>query len=126
MKRLWIGIGLLAAIMILGSWTSQRMADIHTAISDNLHQSAQAAQAGQWNKADELARSSQTQWQESWDFSAILADHTQLDEIDGMFAQAEVYRQSRDSLAYAAVCARLATSIDTLQEAHQLSWRNFL
>ena len=126
MKRLWIGIGLLAAIIIFGFWTSRRLENKLTAINDHLLQSIRAAQSEQWNTADELEQSAQTQWQEMWDFCAILADHTLLDEIDGLFAQAEIYRQSRDSLAYAAVCARLATSIDTLQEAHQLSWRNFL
>ena len=48
MKRLWIGIGLLAAIVIAGFWTSSRMEDIHTGISDKLTDSAEAAQAARW------------------------------------------------------------------------------
>ena len=126
MKRLWIGIGLLAAILALGFWTSDRMARCHTAISNTLTQSAQAARAGQWDRADELWQSAQAKWQKNWDFSAILADHTVLDEIDGLFAQAQVYRQNRDATAYAATCARLATAIDALQEGHSLSWQNLL
>ena len=126
MKRLWIGIGLLAAIIILGFWTSCRMEDIHTSISSDLRRAAQAAQSEQWDTADRLGQATQAQWQESWDFSAILADHTLLDEIDGLFAQAEVYRKNRDAVRYAAFCARLSTAIDALQEAHRLSWRNLL
>jgi hypothetical protein len=126
MKRLWIGIGLLAAIVIAGFWTSSRMEDIHTDISDKLTDSAEAAQAGRWGQADTLARQAEDAWQGSWDLSAALSDHTVLDEIDGLLAQAKIYRQNRDDVAYAAVCARLATAIEALQEAHSLNWRNIL
>lgn len=126
MKRLWIGIGLLAAIVIAGFWTSSRMEDIHTDISDKLTDSAEAAQAGRWVQADTLARQAEDAWQGSWNLSAALSDHTVLDEIDGLLAQAKIYRQNRDDVAYAAVCARLATAIEALQEAHSLNWRNIL
>lgn len=126
MKRLWIGIGLLVAIVILSFWTSARMETVHTGISDGLKQAAQAARDGQWDRADELGQSAQDRWQESWGLSATLADHTVLDEIDGLFAQSQVYRQDRDSTRYAAVCVRLAAAIDALQEGHSLTWQNLL
>lgn len=126
MKRLWIGIGLLAAILVLGLWTSWRMEDIHTDIVDTLMDSAQAAQAGQWERADALAGQAREGWQRGWSFSAALADHTLLDEIDGLLAQGEVYRKNRDAVAYGAVCARMASAVDALQEAHKLRWRNLL
>ena len=126
MKRLWIGIGLLAAILIAGFWTSSRMEQIHTGISDKLTASAQAAQMGRWDHADILAQDAEDAWQHSWNLSAALSDHTVLDEIDGLLAQAKIYRQNRENVAYAAVCARLTTAIEALQEAHSLNWRNLL
>lgn len=126
MKRLWIGIALLAGVWIVGLWTSARMEDIHTSISDDLTNAAEAAQREQWEQADELAQKAEESWQDRWNFSAALADHTVLDEIDGFFAQAEVYRESRDGVAYAAICARLSKAIEALQEAHRLTWWNLL
>ena len=126
MKRLWIGIGLLAAIMIAGFWTSSRMADIHIATSDILKDSVREAQAGQWEQVDRLAEKAQSCWKKSWNFSATMADHTVLDEIDGLFAQADIYRKNRTDVEYAATCAQLATAIEALQESHRLSWWNLL
>lgn len=126
MKRLWIGVGLLAGILILGFWSASAMNDIHTDISQQLTESAQAAQSSHWDRADGLAQQAHENWEDHWQFSAALADHTVLDEIDGLFAQAQVYRHSRDALQYAAVCAQLAKSIDALQEGHRLTWWNLL
>lgn len=126
MKRLWIGLGLLAAILVAGLWTSAELGRIHTGIAEDLTHSAKAAQSGQWEQADTLWENGFSQWQERWHFSAALADHTVLDEIDGLFAQAKIYRERRDGLSYAALCARLSTAIDALQEGHQFSWWNLL
>lgn len=126
MKRFWIGLGLLLGILAVGLWTTGEMGRIHTAISVSLMRSVQAAQAGQWSEADEFAANAAEGWEDSWHFSAALADHTVLDEIDGLFAQTEVYRKNRNAVAYAASCARLARYIDALQEGHKLSWWNLL
>lgn len=126
MKRLWIGVGLLVGIVLVGLWTTEKLNRIHTAISEDLLQSAQAAQAGKWADADSAAEDATQGWQESWHFSATLADHTVLDEIDGLFAQSEVYRKNRSTVDYAATCARLAQRIQALQEGHRLSWWNLL
>lgn len=126
MKRLWIGIGLLMTILVLGLWTSAWMSQTHTAISEDLTSSAQAAQSGQWDRADAFAQDAGESWHDNWHFSAALADHTVLDGIDGLFAQAEVYRKNRDAVSYAAVCAQLAQAIDALHEGHRLSWWNLL
>jgi hypothetical protein len=125
-KRLWIGIGLLAGILIAGLWTSAKLGEIHTAISDTLTAAAEAAQDGRWQQADELAQKAEESWQDRWNFSAALADHTIMDEIDGFFAEAKIYRENRNGVAYAAICGRLSIAIEALQEGHRLTWRNLL
>ena len=102
------------------------MDSVHRSISDDLRQSAQAAQSDHWAQADTLADSASSSWEENWRFSAAMADHTALDEIDALFAQAEVYRQNREPIAYAAACARLSQLIEALEEGHSLSWWNLL
>ena len=126
MRRFWIGLGLLLGILAVGLWTTVKMGRIHTSISENLICSAQAVQNGNWSEADEYADKAGEAWRNSWHFSAALTDHTVLDEIDGIFAETEVYRKNRNELAYAASCAKLAQQIDAVQEGHKLSWWNLL
>lgn len=126
MKRLWIGIGLLAVILIAGLWTSALLRQDQTAISDYLQKAADAALNGQWAQADQFARQAESRWQDRKNFSATLADHTVLDEIEGIFAEATVYRESRDRVAFVAICARLSKSVEALQEGHRLTWWNLL
>jgi hypothetical protein len=126
MNRFWIGVGLLLALLGAGLWAMFAADHIHSTVSEDLRQSAQAAQAQNWTHADDLAHSATEQWEKNWKFSAAMADHTALDEIDSIFAQLQVYRQRRDTTLYAAACARLAELIEALQEGHALSWWNLL
>lgn len=126
MKQFWIGVGLLAVLLAAGLWAMFATDRVHSSVSADLQQSAQAAQAGNWEQADRFSGSAVAQWRESWRFSAAMVDHTELDEIDALFAQAEVYRQEREATAYAAACAHLAKQVEALQEGHQLSWWNLL
>ena len=126
MKRFWIGVALLVGILLVGLWTTNQLGKLHTATASDLTGAAQAAQQGQWEQADRHAAAARQRWQQGWHFSAALADHTVLDEIDGLFAQSEIYRKNRDAMEYAAICARLAQHVTALQESHQLSWWNLL
>ena len=126
MNRFWIGVGLLLALLGAGLWAMGSMNSVHSSISEDLQRSAQAAQAENWDEADVLARDASARWEENRPFTSSMADHTELDEIDSIFAQAQVYREHRSSADYAACCARLAKLIEALQESHDLSWRNLL
>ena len=126
MSRFWIGVGLLLALLGAGLWVMGAMNSVHGAISEDLQQSASAALAENWAEADALARDATARWEENRPFTSSMADHTELDEIDSIFAQAQVYRAHRSSADYAACCARLAKLIEALQESHDLNWRNLL
>lgn len=126
MNRFWIGIGLLLALLGVGLWAMFVMDSVQSEISEDLRQSAEAAQQGNWARADELARSAMDRWEENWRFSAAMADHTALDEIDSIFSQARAYREHRQTADYAATCARLEKLIEALEEGHDLSWWNLL
>lgn len=126
MKRIWIGAALLAIILVAGLWTGKRMEQTHTQVARQLRLCAEAAQAGQWDRADALARDAKDRWDEEWDFAAALVDHTVLDEIDNAFEQLRVFLDDRDPLWGAVLCAELAQMVETIQEAHQVTWRNLL
>lgn len=126
MKRIWIGAALLAFLLAVGLWTGERMEKAYTEVARQLRLCGEAALGEQWDQARQQADQARAQWEEQWDFAAALADHTALDEIDGVFQQLQVCLDSRDALCSAALCARLAQMVDALQEAHKLTWRNLL
>lgn len=126
MKRLWIGVGILAALVVAGVWMTERMEDVHKDIAAELEQAAEVLQQEDWLRADALMDSARSNWEHHWNFSASVADHTSLDEIDAVFAQLEVYRQHRETTACAAACARLSRQISALEEANRLNWWNLL
>lgn len=126
MRRLWIGLGILIGLLVVGLWSMERMEDIHSVIASELTQAAAVLQEENWSRADALMASARKNWERHWKFTASMADHTTLDEVDGTFAQLEVYRLRREPTACAATCARLAEQVAALEEAYLLNWWNIL
>lgn len=126
MKRLWIGIGLMTAFLVLGIFSTVSMTRIHEPISHCLERASQAALDGRFADAAALARDARLQWQEHRKCTAALADHTPMEEIDSLFAELEVYIQMDEPVHFAACCARLSTLTQAVGEAHSVSWWNLL
>lgn len=123
MKRIWIGIGILLGLLIIGILVMQVTDQRLGVISEQLQQ---AAREPDWGSAVALARKAQDHWEKHWYLSAIVSDHTNIDEIDGVFTQLEVYQQHRDSTAHGATCAWLSEAIRDLEENHRFTWWNLL
>lgn len=123
MRRIWIGIGILVALLVLGlavmRITDRQLGEVHDTLK-------QASEIRDWDKAVDLAQQAQKDWQQKRYLMAALADHTDIDAIDGIFAQLEVYQQRRSETDHAAACAQLAEAIRDLEENHRLTWWNLL
>ena len=126
MKRGWIGLGLLALLLTVGLLVTGFMGRIHKEVSRELEEAARAAGAGDWAEAAEDARDAFDAWQKHWHFSAAFADHEPMEEIDGQFAQLWPYLQSREAVAFSALCRELARQVDAIGDAHGLNWWNLL
>lgn len=126
MKRSKFGAVLLVFLLATGIFISWSMKRCHTPISQDLEQAAQAALAEDWAEAAALTDRASAGWQQCWRFSAALADHEPMEEIDSMFAELEVYLQAKDSECTAAVCAELARRVEDMSDAHRLNWWNLL
>lgn len=126
MKRCWFGLGLLIFLMIGGFLVTRAMTEQHRGVSDRLASAAAAAEKEDWEDAERELAAARKEWEDGWHFSAAFADHEPMEEIDGLFAQSEVYLSCRDSEALAAVCAQLTRMTEAVGEAHALNWWNFL
>ena len=123
MKRIWIGIAILLGLLAVGlflMWlTDHRLGEV-------AGQLEKAAQEENWDRAVELTDRAKKLWEDNWYFSAALADHTDIDQIDAIFAQLKVYVKHKDPVAHAATCAWLSEAITDLEENHRLTWWNLL
>ena len=126
MGRFSLGIGLLALFLILGLWVSFSMGSVHENIAQTLDEAAARSLAGDLDTARSLSQQAQTDWDNRWHGVASVADHAPMDEIDSLFAQLEVYGKAAQTADIAAYCARLATLVTAVGEAHALNWWNLL
>ena len=126
MKRCLTGIAILISMLILSALIAGSMHNVHYRISELLEQAQQAASAENWSQADRLARQANEQWQRYHHFTAAFADHTPMDELDGLFAELMIFLEERESPHFASTCARLSLLAQSMADSHGLQWWNLL
>ena len=85
----------------------------------------EAARTGTREEALELTRKAERLWKKGWHRVAVIADHTAMDEIDGLFAQMEHYAREGSGL-FGAGCARVRELVSAISDGHRLTWWNLL
>ena len=123
MRRIWIGVGVLLALLAVGLLTMQITDRQLKEISETLKE---ASETDNWDQAVALSQTAREHWEEKWQLLAALVDHTDMDTADGLFSQLEIYGQRSAKTAHAATCAKLAEVIHGIQENHRFSWWNLL
>ena len=126
MKRLWLGVGLLAVLLATGIWITAHVARIHQPISEKLSQAAEAAREKRWEDVDIWLEQAKMSWDQNSFFSATVADHEPMEEIQGLFAAAQAYAAQREFALCAAMCARLVLLTDAMADSHAFTLRNLL
>lgn len=126
MKRFWIGVILLALLLVVGLWITVAIGGAQERIADILGQAEDEILRGDLVSADELIQNAYNQWQESWHGTASVVDHAPMDEVDGLFAQLQAYSKAGQTEHMAAYCARLSLLIEAIGESQALTWWNLL
>ena len=123
MRRVWIGVGFLVVLLVLGVLVMQLMDRQLGKISDTLEQ---AAQVQNWEKAVELARKAKQEWQSKKKLITALTDHNAVDGVEELFARLEVCQRHQEAIEHSALCAQLSKAVHALEENHRLAWYNLL
>lgn len=126
MTRSIIGFTLLIVLLLGGVFVQNEMNVVQRPVARMLDVSAQSSMEADWESAESLFRSAARRWQQKWRFSAALADHEPMEEIDGLFARLDVYCQERDTMEFASACRELSRRIDAMADAHAFNWWNLL
>ena len=126
MKRSWLGAGLLVILLLGGILSAQWMKHTHEKMASFAREAAEAALEEDWSMAEGQIRNIKEKWQRCWHFSAAMSSHSDLEQIETLFVQLEVYARSGERVAYAASCVQLQMQFQALAEAQCLNWWNLL
>ena len=126
MKRSRFGAALLVALLLLGFGAQWGIGKCQASVAEDLQKAAETALAEDWEQTGRLIRRAREQWQRCYGFSAALADHDPLEQIDAAFAALAVWQAVEEPAAMAAGCRDLESRIRALIEEQQLSLRNLL
>jgi hypothetical protein len=126
MKRIFLGLALLLALLGIAAVITVRMDRVYEPITNALRQAAEAAEADDWKKAAFLADQAKTRWEEQRRFTATVADHSPMDEIDGLFAELEIYLRQQEMPHFAATCRHLSMLTEAMGDNHALNLWNLL
>lgn len=120
------GFVLLVVLLLAGLLTAWEMGRQHRQMARLLEDSSWLALSGQWENARETAQEAKRLWQRRRSLRSALADHTPLEEIDGLFAQLAISAAADDRTEFARTGAALARKLEALGEAQRLRWWNIL
>ncbi len=125
-KRFYLGVGILLVFLVLGIVVAVSMDIACEPIAQQLEAAAREALFGDLEKGISMAAEVKAGWSATWRGMATVADHTPIDEIEGLFAEMEVYAHARDGEHFAACCAQLSRLMEAMADAHALTWWNLL
>ena len=126
MKRLWVGVGVLVAMLVVAIFLTVRFDQIHTPLSEDLQKASQLAMEQKWEKATALTRQARADWKEYREFIAAVADHEPLEKMEYLLDQLQVYADLRRAADFAAICVEVAALANAMVESQSLTWWNFL
>ena len=126
MRRLLLGAVILTLLLAGGLLTCRTMTDIHDPIAANLRRAGAAALAEDWASAQAFLQQATERWEQFRQVTAAFADHTPMDEADGLFRELQVYARAKENPHFSAICAHLQECIRAIWENHRISWWNLL
>ena len=123
MRRFGFGIALLVMLLLCSLAIWWGMEGLHRPIVRELTRAAALAEEN-GPAAKETAMQAKDQWQRNWHFTAAVADHTPMEEIDDLFAELETY--APDSQEFTICCRKLIRRTAAMAQAQGLSWWSLL
>lgn len=125
MKRSWIGLGILLVLLgasVVTAWAVNR---IQQPIAQELAQAAEEAREENWEGVRTSLAAAKNRWDRWRKWVACVADHTPMEELNGLLVQLEQYAFAGEKTELAALCAEAATRALAIAQAHGLSWWSF-
>ncbi len=126
MERGYIGAGILVVFLILCFVAAVAIDNAQQPTCALLTQAADMTLAGDFDGAIPLAMEAKSRWEKAWNGTAVVADHSPMDDVDALFAEMEIYAQTGEEPHFAACCRELSQRLEAVADAHRFSWWNVL
>lgn len=126
MKRSIFGVGMLGFLLVACLLAQNRMAAAHSPTAKLVEKAGQLALAEDWEGAETAFRQAAQRWQDCRSLTASLADHTPMEDVEGLFAQLEIFAEQQETTQFAALCRELAGRVEAMADAHVMSLWNVL
>ena len=126
MKRLWLGVGILLLFLALGILLTFSFSRIHAPLAQTLEDASRLALSGNWETACAEAKEARSRWERYRNFTAAVADHAPLEEMDALFSQLDIYISLSWQGEFAALCTQLSQMAAAMEESQQLTWWTLL
>ena len=126
MNRIYIGIGILLALLVLCCIFSFWIPKIHLEISGQLEQAALYARQENWPQASALANQARLDWKRAYTLITMVTDQGSLDQIDGLFAELELYAARQEMPDFAAAALQLSNLTAAIGQSHSFHLWNLL
>ena len=125
-KRFYLGITILAILLVISIGTSAAMKAIHQPMEADLKEAARLALEGNTESAFPLAQRAYNRWERFHSIIASFADHSPMDDTDTLFQEMLVYGQTEEAPHFIACCRELAVMAEAMYDAHRFSLKNLL
>ena len=126
MKKLWLGLGLLAALLVLGFGVLGLLAERSRRTEAELGRACAAAGAGDMALALEHAALARQSWQAATPTVDAVTSHEETDEIHRALAELLALAENSQRADFLALCARLRVMTAHLAEMERPRWYNLL
>ncbi len=126
MKRLWIGVILLAVLLAGALLQSLGLAAVHEDLSETLEKASVAARRRDWGTAYALDAQARQQWGRCRHITAAFADHEPLEELEALLEELQICKELSLEENYAVVCSQLSQICKAISESFAIAWWNVL
>ena len=126
MNKLWIGIGLLIFLLVLGIGLLWGSSVFFGDFSESMEEAGDMALAGNWFASGQKMEQTQKKWERYCHFWASFTDHEPVEQVQVLFAQLELYQKQQLQTEFASACRALSHVAQAIQETHGLKWWSVL
>lgn len=124
MKRGWLAVALLVALVVLAAWHTLAIDALTGRLMATLEQAETLAEQGDWQGATVLTRQARERWEGDRIHLHITLDHAVVDEISTDFAETLEFLELREVGEYSASNARLVERLKLLGETERPTAEN--
>ena len=124
--RSWLGVGLLAVLLLLGIGAGYVIQGFHQPTVRYLEQTVEAVGNGELDRAADFVQKAEARWAQYYKCTAALTDHSPMDQIEDIFQEMKEWVKAGQWEIVAARCRQLAVAVNSVCEDQRLTWWNLL